>query len=175
MFCRSNPCCSAGFTRLSVKLDKNSTTVTLRLLARFIVACCTPPTCIQACLIMDCIRKNINHHILYSFFPRDSSRLRVRWFVATHYITQMVTGHGWFKERMHRLGLSEDPPCGCSLSGPEKPEHIFYECTSMTASETDFGWERVPIEGVAWPHSWISGCGEGATKTSRRTLAERCS
>ena len=45
-----------------------------------------------------------------------SSRLSARWFVATHYITQMVTGHrafnerfhGAFKERLYRLGLAED-------------------------------------------------------------------
>ena len=30
---------------------------------------------------------------MYAFFPNVSSRLRTRWFVATHYITQMATGH----------------------------------------------------------------------------------
>ena len=65
----------------------------------------------------------------YAFFPNASSRLRARWFVATHCIPQMVTGHGAFKERLHRLGLVEDPRRCCPLRGPETPEHILYECT----------------------------------------------
>ena len=39
----------------------------------------------------------------FGFYPNVGSRLRTRWFVATHYITQMVTGHGALKERLHRL------------------------------------------------------------------------
>ena len=61
-----------------------------------------------------------------AFFLYVNSRLRTRWFVATHYITQMVTGHGAFKERLHRLGLAEDPRCSCPLGGPETPENILY-------------------------------------------------
>jgi hypothetical protein len=60
---------------------------------------------------------SVSDGISYAFFPNVSSRLRVRWFVARHYITQMVTGHGAFKERMHRLGLAEDPRCCYPLGG----------------------------------------------------------
>jgi hypothetical protein len=95
---------------------------------------------------------------MYVFFLNVSSRLRTWWFVATHYITQMVSGHGTFKERLHRLGLSEDSQCGCPLGGPETQEHILYECTKYN-SIRDLLRECALIEGVAWPHSWISGCG----------------
>ena len=67
----------------------------------------------------------------YVFFP--NVRLRTRWFGATHYITQMVTGHGAFKEGLHRLGLTEDSRCSCPLWGPETPEHILYECTKYNS------------------------------------------
>ena len=83
-------------------------------------------------------------------FPNVSSRLRTRWFVATHYITQMVTGNGAFKERLHRLELAEDPRCSCPLGGPETPENILYECTKFN-SIRDRLRERSLIEGVAWP------------------------
>ena len=41
-----------------------------------------------------------------------------------------------FKERLHRLGLAEDPRCSCPLGGPETLEHILY---AYTSSETDYG------------------------------------
>ena len=69
----------------------------------------------------------------------------------------MVTGHGAFKERLHRLGLAEDSRCSCPLGGPETPEHILYECTKYN-SIRDRLRESVLIEEVVWPHSWSSGC-----------------
>jgi hypothetical protein len=55
-----------------------------------------------------------------------SFRTSVRWFVATHYITQMVTSLGAFKERLYRLALAEDSRCFCPLGGPETSEYILY-------------------------------------------------
>ena len=45
----------------------------------------------------------------YDFFPNVNSRPRVQWFVAIRYFTQMVTGHRVFREKLHRLGLVEEP------------------------------------------------------------------
>jgi hypothetical protein len=82
--------------------------------------------------------------------PNINSRLRAKWFVATHFITQMVTGYGTFKEILHRLGLAENPRYGSPLGGTETPEHILYECTKYN-SIRDRLWECALIEGVAWP------------------------
>ena len=59
----------------------------------------------------------------------------------------MVTGHEAFKERLHRLGLADDPRCGCPLGGPGITEHILYECTKYNSIRDRLG-ERALIEGV---------------------------
>jgi hypothetical protein len=90
---------------------------------------------------------------MYAFFPNVSSRLRARWFVATHYIAQMVTGQGAFKERLHRLGMVEDPRYDGPLGGPKTPEHILYECAKYeTSSDNTFGNVRSQREWHS-PHS----------------------
>ena len=61
--------------------------------------------------------------------PRIGARLRTRWFVSSHYVTQMVTGHGSFRDRLYNLGLVDDPRCVFPLGEMETPEHILYECT----------------------------------------------
>ena len=55
------------------------------------------------------------------------------WLVATHYITQMATGNGAFREELHRLGLVEVPQCHCSQGGPKTPGHILCECTKYNS------------------------------------------
>ena len=52
-------------------------------------------------------------------FPKISSRLRARWFVATHYAT------GRSRRDCRGRGLSMWLPS----RRPETPEHIFYKCT----------------------------------------------
>ena len=47
--------------------------------------------------------------------------------MASQHITQTVTDHGTFKEKLHRLGLSADPRCDYPR-GEQTPEHILYEC-----------------------------------------------
>ena len=69
--------------------------------------------------------------------------------MATHYIIQMVTGHGTFKERLHRLGLAEDSQFSCPLVGPETPEHILYEYSKYN-SIRDRLRELALLERVAW-------------------------
>ena len=102
----------------------------------------------------------------YAFFPNVCSRLIAQWFVATHYITQMVTGHGAFQKRLHRLGLAEDPRCGCPLGGPETPDHILYECTKYTCVRNRLR-ERALIEGAI---QTPLGRGEvGSSKTKKYT------
>ena len=113
---------------------------------------------------------------MYVFFLNVSSRLRTWWFVATHYITQMVSGHGTFKERLHRLGLAKVSRCSCALGGSETPEHILYECTKYNSIRYRLQ-ERALIEGVAWPPQldfWVRrGCYKDFAAYVGRTMRLR--
>ena len=116
--------------------------------------------------------KSQNGKHTYAFFPNVSSRLRARWFVATHYITQMVTGHGAFKGRLHRLGLAEDSRCSCPLGGPETPEHILYECTKYNSIR-----DRLRERALIWPPQldfWVRrGCYKDFAAYVGRTMRLR--
>ena len=68
-----------------------------------------------------------------------------RWFTLHH-----TDGHGAFKKGVHRLGLAEDPRCGCPLGWPDTPEHILYECTKYNSIRERLRG-RATIEGIAWP------------------------
>ena len=71
-------------------------------------------------------------------FSADRGELSSAYF--TEYMTQMITGHGTFRDRLHRLRLAEEPRYGRPLGGPQTPEHILYESTKyrLTATEIDF-------------------------------------
>ena len=66
-----------------------------------------------------------NVHLL----PPDQFQVKDSVFVPSHYVTQMVTGHWSFRDRLYNLGLVDDPRCICPLGEMETPEHILYECT----------------------------------------------
>ena len=70
--------------------------------------------------------------------------------MPSHYVTQMVTGHGSFRDRLYNLGLVDDPHCVCPLGEMETPEHILYKCTKYH-SLRDKLRERALVEGVIWP------------------------
>ena len=53
--------------------------------------------------------------------------------------------------------------CGCSLGGPESPEHILYECIKIN-SIRDRLRERELIDGVAWPPRLYFWVGRGYYK-----------
>ena len=70
--------------------------------------------------------------------------------MPSHYVTQMVTGHRSFGERLYNLGLVDNPRCICPLGELETPEHILYECTKYN-SLRDKLRERALVEDVVWP------------------------
>ncbi|XP_063628219.1 uncharacterized protein LOC134799713 [Cydia splendana] len=49
--------------------------------------------------------------------------------VSSNIIAQMLTGHGGFKQYLHRFKLANDPFCPCDGSSEETVTHILIECT----------------------------------------------
>ena len=65
----------------------------------------------------------------YEFFPN----VRCKWIRPSHHVTQLLTGHGSFKFKLHALGLIEDPHCNCHQAAEDTVQHVLYTCTKYNA------------------------------------------
>lgn len=64
---------------------------------------------------------------LYSFFPDVAVRLMQDWVEPDYVVSQLLTGHGCFRQRLHKLGLCESAVCPCGESA-ESRDHALWEC-----------------------------------------------
>lgn len=64
---------------------------------------------------------------LYGFFPDVGVRLSSEWVEPDFMVSQVLTGHGCFRQRLHRLGLCESAECPCGESD-ESRDHALWEC-----------------------------------------------
>lgn len=64
---------------------------------------------------------------LYSFFPSIAARLRSDWVEPDYIASQLLTGHGHFRARLHRMTLSDTPSCQCGATA-ETRDHALWEC-----------------------------------------------
>ncbi|CAH2095682.1 unnamed protein product [Euphydryas editha] len=64
---------------------------------------------------------------LYGFFPDIASRLERRWVEPDYVLSQIFTGHGCFRGRLHRMTLCDTPSCYCGHDS-ETRDHILWEC-----------------------------------------------
>lgn len=65
-------------------------------------------------------------------FLRDVDSVRnAPWINLDYRITCFLTGHGFFKAKLAKLGLEEVSVCGCSLE--QTAEHLLMEC-QLTAN-----------------------------------------
>lgn len=65
---------------------------------------------------------------LYSFFPDVAVRLASDWIEPDYMVSQILTGHGCFRKRLHRLGLCDTPVCPCG-EADESRDHALWECS----------------------------------------------
>jgi hypothetical protein len=68
--------------------------------------------------------------LVHRFFPDVAKRMRSSFIKWDHYSVQLITGHGEFRGKLHKLGLREEPMCACGL-GDQTAEHILWECPIM--------------------------------------------
>lgn len=67
----------------------------------------------------------------YSFFPSVKLRMEGAYITKDHYVTQLLSGHGEFRGRLHSLALSPHPNCACGDTN-QTAEHILWHCEIMT-------------------------------------------
>lgn len=64
---------------------------------------------------------------LYSFFPDVGVRLSSDWIEPDYVVSQILTGHGCFRLRLHKLGQCESAECPCGEYN-ESRDHALWEC-----------------------------------------------
>jgi len=67
-----------------------------------------------------------------------------------HYTTQILTGHGDFKGKLHSFKLVDSPTCECAIGGSETVAHVLLKC-KRTEQYRDELKEALRREGVNWP------------------------
>ena len=64
---------------------------------------------------------------MFAFFPRISGRMSYVWVEPEYVVSQILTGHGCFRCRLHNMRLSETAECFCGHER-ETRDHILWEC-----------------------------------------------
>lgn len=65
---------------------------------------------------------------LYSFFPDLRDRLSYTWVEPSFVVSQILTGHGCFRGRLHRMALCESAMCPCDDAEEETRDHALWSC-----------------------------------------------
>ncbi|XP_039952125.1 uncharacterized protein LOC120769275 [Bactrocera tryoni] len=60
------------------------------------------------------------------------------------YTTQLLSGHGYFKKYLYRMGKVEEPSCPYNDATEDDAEHTFIECERWQG-------ERTVVEGLVGP------------------------
>jgi len=92
--------------------------------------------------------------------PSVSHRCRLP-LILDHFTTQMLTGHGDFKSKLHSFKLVEDPICECDRM-PETASHVLRFCHRTKSSRIKLK-KKLREEGESWPPKY------GAFLKSRKT------
>ena len=100
---------------------------------------------------------------LFRFFPEVSARLKARWIVPDYHVSQILTGHGCFRKRLHDMKLCEDGTCYCGMAD-EDLHHVLCDCPLYE----DLNCEKV--DGISCEGA---GCCTTVTSVAHRgTLAD---
>lgn len=62
----------------------------------------------------------------HAIVPDINERMKARWIFPDHYLTQILTGHGNFKQKLYGFKLKDSPQCNCGEN--DSPFHILNTC-----------------------------------------------
>lgn len=62
----------------------------------------------------------------YEFFPNIRNRLQYNWIMANYHTSQLLTGHGNFKEKLKSMNLTNSGNCQCGE--PDTHRHVILQC-----------------------------------------------
>lgn len=68
---------------------------------------------------------------LYLFFSDVTDRASSGWVEPDYVMSQILTGHGSFRSRLHAMSLSDTAECYCGLAD-ETRDHVLWDCTLYT-------------------------------------------
>jgi len=83
----------------------------------------------------------------FEWFPVVKVRYRIP-MELDHFVTQFITGHGDFNEKLHGFKLKGSPLCECGE--PESAKHILFECPRVN-DQRNILKEKITREGESWP------------------------
>jgi len=78
-----------------------------------------------------------------------------------HYTTQLLTGHGDFKSKLHKFKVVASPNCGCK-NGSKTVQHMLFRCPRTEEYRKELK-TVLAAEQEGWPHR------NGSFLKSRRT------
>ncbi len=64
------------------------------------------------------------------FFPDVVARVKSDWIRPDHFTSQVLTGHGYFNEKLHQLSLAKAAACIC-CGEPDNNLHFLLECPAF--------------------------------------------
>ncbi|KAJ2937435.1 hypothetical protein O0L34_g18626 [Tuta absoluta] len=73
---------------------------------------------------------------LFRFFPNVAVRLSSTWVEPDYVVSQLLTGHGCFRQRLHSMRLNETPTCPCGEAN-ESRDHALWECSLYADLRTE--------------------------------------
>lgn len=83
------------------------------------------------------------------FFPDIRSRLSCRHLSLGFIQTQFLSGHGKFKEYLHRFNRSTTDACICSITTQQTPNHLLTSCPCFAeirfALESEAGFQDIEL------------------------------
>lgn len=92
-------------------------------------------------------RVSTKGRVAYGYIPCIKRCLASPWLTPGHYMSQTLTGHGNFKQRLHDLGLVNSSLCSCGLA--DTVEHILFFCENFINIRQEFIIVRG--HGMNWP------------------------
>ncbi|KAJ8705022.1 hypothetical protein PYW08_012342 [Mythimna loreyi] len=68
---------------------------------------------------------------LYSFFTEVTDRVSFGWVEPDYVVSQILTGHGNFRSRLHKMSLCDTALCYCGRAD-ETRDHVLWDCELYT-------------------------------------------
>ncbi|GFX08561.1 uncharacterized protein TNCV_4170601 [Trichonephila clavipes] len=69
--------------------------------------------------------------ITKKIFPTINKRLSCHHFYTNYKLTQLLTGHGNFKNYLNKFNLAPSSFCDCNIGGEENVEHVILLCSNF--------------------------------------------
>jgi hypothetical protein len=97
-------------------------------------------------------------HWADQYVPTISSRVALKLFTTTHTLTHFLTGHGNFRQYLHRFKKARNPHCDCDLDAVYTPYHRIFNCPLFEAQRYNLLREIQQNTEIAnlEPYSFIS-------------------